>query len=95
MAGWVYIMASRMRGTLYIGVTSDLPRRVWEHREGLTPGCASKYGCKRLVWSEEFSSITDAIGREKSLKRWPRAWKIALVERDNPHWRDFGETMNM
>ncbi|SON57032.1 GIY-YIG nuclease superfamily protein [Hartmannibacter diazotrophicus] len=95
MAGWVYIMASRMHGTLYIGVTSDLPRRAWEHREGIIPGFTSKYGCKRLVWSEEFSEISDAIQREKSLKRWPRAWKIALIEKTNPRWVDLYDTLNM
>ncbi|ODN71555.1 GIY-YIG nuclease family protein [Methylobrevis pamukkalensis] len=95
MAGWVYIMANRMRGTLYIGVTSDLPRRAYEHREGLTPGFASRHGCRRLVWTEEFPTITEAISREKSLKKWTRAWKLALVERDNPHWTDLFDTLNM
>ncbi len=84
----VYIMASGQHGTLYIGVTSDLLRRVWEHREGVTKGFATKYGCKRLVWYEVHLSMINAIQREKSLKRWPRDWKLNLIERDNPLWED-------
>ena len=84
----VYIMASGQHGTLYIGVTSDLSRRAYEHREGMTPGFTRTYGCKRLVWYEVHEVMTDAIQREKSLKRWPREWKINLIERDNPHWED-------
>jgi putative endonuclease len=84
----VYIMADRMRGTLYIGVTSQLVRRVWEHREGIVPGFTSKYGLKRLVWFEPFEGMLNAIQREKSLKRWPRQWKINLIERENPDWDD-------
>lgn len=84
----VYMMADRMRGMLYIGVTSNLVRRVWEHREGLTPGFTSRYGLKRLVWFQSFEGMLNAIQREKSLKRWPRQWKINLIERENPHWDD-------
>jgi putative endonuclease len=84
----VYIMTDRMRGTLYIGVTSDLTRRIYEHREGVCPGFTKTYGLKRLVWYEPFDSMTGAIQREKSLKRWPRDWKINLIERENPHWDD-------
>lgn len=84
----VYIVADRMRGTLYIGVTSDLIRRVWEHREGVLPGFTKRYGLKRLVWHESFEDMSNAIQREKSLKRWPRQWKINLIERENPHWDD-------
>jgi putative endonuclease len=91
MSGYVYIMASRKNGTLYIGVTSDLERRVYEHREGLTKGFTSQYGCTRLVWYEEHLSISTAIQREKSLKRWYRAWKITLIEQLNPGWRDLYE----
>jgi putative endonuclease len=91
MSGYVYIMASRKNGTLYIGVTSDLERRVYEHREGLTKGFTSQYGCTRLVWYEEHLSIGTAIQREKSLKRWYRAWKITLIEQLNPSWRDLYE----
>jgi putative endonuclease len=84
----VYLMTDRMRGTLYVGVTSDLIRRAWEHREGVVPGFTRRYGLKRLVWYERWDRIVDAIQREKSLKRWPRDWKINLIERDNPHWDD-------
>jgi putative endonuclease len=84
----VYIMASRTRGTLYIGVTSDLIRRAHEHREGLIPGFTKTYGCKRLVWYAPYEIMTEAIQREKSLKRYPRDWKLNLIERDNPDWID-------
>lgn len=84
----VYIMASGRHGTLYIGVTSDLARRAFEHREGAVPGFAKKHGCKRIVYWESFEVMTNAIQREKSLKRWPREWKTNLIERDNPDWAD-------
>src|SRR6185436_18077619 len=84
----VYIMASRKHGTLYIGVTSDLARRTWEHREGLIAGFTEKYGCKRLVWWKQFETITAAIQAEKTMKRWVRGWKVDAIERDNPHWDD-------
>ncbi|WP_374571898.1 GIY-YIG nuclease family protein [Phenylobacterium sp.] len=84
----VYLMADRYRGTLHVGVTSQLARRVWEHREGLYRGFTRTYGLKRLVWYEPHEEMTAAIQREKSLKRWPRQWKINLIERDNPHWND-------
>ena len=84
----VYIMTDKMRGTLYIGVTSTFLDRIAEHVEGVYPGFTRKYGLKRLVWFERHSSMTEAIQREKSLKRWPRDWKINLIERNNPHWDD-------
>jgi putative endonuclease len=84
----VYIMASGVRGTLYIGVTSDLIRRIHEHREGLIDGFTKTYGCKRLVWYEPFDTITQAIQREKSLKRYRRDWKLNLIDRENPEWID-------
>jgi putative endonuclease len=84
----VYIMASRRHGTIYIGVTSDLYRRAYEHREGLVPGFTKTYGCKRLVWYDTFETIPGAIRREKTLKRWPREWKLNLIERSNPFWGD-------
>ena len=84
----VYIIASGKHGTLYIGVTSNLARRAWEHREGLIPGFSAKYGCKRLVWKQSFELMTNAIRREKTMKRWPRQWKINLIERENPNWDD-------
>jgi putative endonuclease len=85
---WVYMLASRPDGTLYVGVTSDLVRRVAEHREGVLPGFTERYGVKRLVWYETHDSIEAAIRREKRLKKWPRAWKVALIESANPKWRD-------
>lgn len=87
----VYIMASGKHGTLYIGVTSDLIARVSQHREGTTPGFTTRYGVTRLVWFEWRESIVDAIQREKSLKRYYRAWKINLIEQDNPNWDDLYE----
>ena len=88
MAYYVYIMASKPHGTLYIGVTNDLVRRVWEHREGVVPGFTRRYGLKRLVYYEPHDDVTRAIQREKSLKRYLRGRKIDLIERDNPHWDD-------
>jgi putative endonuclease len=90
----VYILASQRNGTLYVGVTNDLERRIWEHREGLTPGFTTKYCVVRLVWYESYGDIGDAISREKSLKRWRRAWKIRLIEEGNPQWLDLYETWN-
>jgi putative endonuclease len=84
----VYMMADQPRGTIYIGVTSSFLTRVIQHREGVFEGFSKKYGLKRLVWYEPFEVMTNAIQREKSLKRWPRQWKINLIERDNPHWDD-------
>jgi len=84
----VYILASRRNGTLYTGVTNDLARRVSEHQQALAPGFTSKYGVKTLVWYENTDSIEYAITREKRIKRWRRAWKLALIEAANPDWRD-------
>jgi putative endonuclease len=91
---YVYILASGRNGTLYVGVTTNLSRRVWEHREELTKGFTSKYGVKKLVWYEVHSEIGNAIGREKLIKRWRRAWKLALIEAENPQWLDLYETLN-
>jgi putative endonuclease len=85
---YVYIMASRENGTLYIGVTNDIARRAYEHREGLIIGFTKRYDVKLLVHMEPFDDIRAAIQREKSLKKWPREWKIALIEESNPDWRD-------
>jgi putative endonuclease len=85
---WVYILASRIGGTLYIGVTSDLVQRVYEHRSGAVPGFISKYGVYRLVYFEEFGDIENAIRREKRLKKWNRSWKVQLIEEVNPNWDD-------
>lgn len=84
----VYIMANKRLGTLYIGASGYLNRRIWEHREGLIPGFTKKYGLKRLVWYEPHHDMGAAFQRERSLKRWPRQWKINLIERENPDWDD-------
>ncbi|MBT5265954.1 MAG: GIY-YIG nuclease family protein [Rhodospirillaceae bacterium] len=84
----IYIMASTRNGTIYIGVTSDLPKRVYEHRQGLIEGFTSRYGVQQLVFYEIHETMLDAIQREKRLKKWNREWKIRLIERFNPNWRD-------
>jgi putative endonuclease len=88
MTGYVYILASGTRRTLYVGVTNDLVRRTHEHRQGAAAGFTREYGVKRLVYFEAFDHIAPAIAREKQLKRWHRLWKFALIEKDNPGWRD-------
>jgi len=88
MRGYVYILASKKNGTLYIGVTSNLPRRLYEHQHGLVPGFTSRYGVTRLVWVEEHALVAAAIQREKRLKKYPRQWKINLIEELNPEWDD-------
>ena len=85
---FVYILASKPNGTLYVGVTNDLPRRLLEHKAKLVPGFTRKYEVDQLVYFEAFDSILEARAREHSLKRWRRAWKIALIEKLNPDWRD-------
>ena len=84
----VYIMASKRNGTLYVGVTSNLPQRAWQHREGVADGFTRRYGCKLLVWYELCGTMEHAILREKQLKAGSRAKKLALIEADNPQWRD-------
>ncbi len=86
--GFTYIMASKRHGTLYIGVTNNIIERVTQHKEGRGSAFVEKYKVTMLVWYEEFALVTDAIQRETSLKRWPRKWKIALIEEHNPEWRD-------
>ncbi|WP_120221913.1 GIY-YIG nuclease family protein [Sphingopyxis sp. FD7] len=86
-----YILASQKRGTLYIGVTSDLAARVWQHRSGAVPGFTMRYRVHRLVHAEFFDDMHGAIAREKQLKRWHREWKINLIEADNPDWQDLAE----
>jgi putative endonuclease len=88
MGGWVYIMTNRENGILYVGVTSDLARRVWEHREGLIEGFTKRYGLKRLVYAERHEEIGLAIQREKTIKHWSRAWRVALILKTNPSWAD-------
>ncbi len=87
----VYIVASKRNGTLYLGVTSDLLRRILEHREGSFPGFATKYGCRILVWYEQHFDMRDAIKRETQIKGWLRKWKLELIEKGNPQWRDLYE----
>lgn len=87
-AGFVYIMASGRNGTIYIGSTSNLPKRVYEHREGLIDGFSKKYGCKLLVWYESYDDIQEARATELRMKNWNRQWKLKRIERMNPDWRD-------
>lgn len=94
MTYWVYILASRPRGTLYVGVTNDLLRRVTEHRDGLVEGFTRDYDIKMLVYFEPHDSVTEAIAREKRIKRWARAWKIDLIRSKNPDWRDLFENLS-
>ena len=94
MAYHVYILASRKRGTLYIGVTNDIARRVWEHRQGRGSKFVQKYRVTRLVYVEAHGQIEPAIQREKTLKELQRAWKIQLIERDNPEWVDLYDRVN-
>jgi len=88
---WVYILASRPRGTLYVGVTRDLIRRVYEHREGLVQGFTKTYSVKMLVYYEQHATAVTAIQREKNIKHWSRKWKIDLIHSLNPDWRDLWE----
>ncbi len=88
---YVYMLASKKNGILYIGVTSNLPTRVWQHRQDVHEGFTRKYGVHRLVWYEGTTSISAAIKREKQVKKWRRQWKIDLIERENPDWRDLYE----
>ena len=87
-------MASQRNGTLYIGVTNNLGRRVFEHRTGQCPGFTARYGVTMLVWYESYHDINEAIAREKKLKTWRRAWKLDLIEAINPDWRDLYEELN-
>jgi putative endonuclease len=90
----VYILASAPNGTLYVGMTGDLSRRVYEHREGLVEGFTKRYGVKRLVYFETFPTAMDAIRREKRIKKYPRLWKLKLILERNPLWLDLAETLN-
>ena len=89
----VYILASRRNGTLYVGVTSDLARRVADHRSGAVAGFTRDYAVYRLVFAEFHDTMADAILREKHIKKWRRAWKLAMIERDNPQWRDLADEL--
>jgi putative endonuclease len=87
----VYMLASKRNGTLYIGVTSDLVKRVWEHRQDFVEGFTKKYGVHDLVWYELLEDMMTAIAREKQMKEWKRAWKLELIEKMNPEWKDLYE----
>ncbi|MEM6327692.1 MAG: GIY-YIG nuclease family protein [Bacteroidota bacterium] len=91
--GFVYLLASRRNGTLYLGVTSDLVGRIRQHKEGVYDGFSKRYATHRLVWFEEHPRIVDAIAREKRLKKWRRAWKLELIEEANPGWVDLYEAL--
>ena len=91
--GWVYIMTNRPNGTLYTGVTSDVVSRAWQHREGVLPGFTKRHGLKRLVYVERHETIEAAIQREKTIKTWPRAWKVRLITSTNSEWDDLYETI--
>jgi putative endonuclease len=90
---WVYMLASSRNGTLYIGVTSRLLARVWEHREQLAAGFTTQYHVHGLAWFEQHATAEAAIAREKQIKKWRRAWKIELIERDNPYWHDLFDSL--
>ena len=90
---YVYILASKRNGTLYVGVTSDLPRRIYEHKQKLIDGFTKRYNITTLVYAEEFENINDAIYREKCIKKWNRVWKLKLIEEHNPGWSDLYENM--
>jgi putative endonuclease len=92
--GWVYLMTNKRDGTLYLGVTSNLARRIWEHREGVIDGFTKTYDLKRLVWYERYDDIRLAIQRERTMKHWPRNWKLALITEMNPDWVDLYEQLN-
>jgi putative endonuclease len=93
MAGYLYILASRRHGTIYIGCTTDLPKRVYEHRHGIVGGFTRRYGVKRLVYVETYDDISDAIVRERRMKEWRRDWKVRLIEEENPLWEDLAVSL--
>ena len=92
-AGWVYFMTNRPNGILYVGVTDNLPRRAWEHRERIVEGFTKRYGLKRLVYFEQFDDIRHARQREQNLKHYSRAWKVRLILLNNPNWDDLYEQL--
>ena len=94
MGFFVYILASRRNGTLYVGMTDDLPRRIWQHRTDAVPGFTSRYSVKILVWHEAHDSRETAFTRERQLKKWNRSWKLRLIEADNPQWRDLFDDLS-
>lgn len=91
--GWVYFMTNRPSGTLYVGVTDNLARRAWEHREGVMDGFTKRYGLKHLVYFERYDDLRDARQRERNLKHYPRAWKVRLILLSNPTWADLNDQL--
>lgn len=91
---YVYILTKARNSTFYVGITSDLPKRIWEHKNEAADGFTKKYGIKTLVYYELFDDAENAIKREKRLKKWPRAWKMKIIEQMNPNWNDLYETLN-
>ncbi len=89
----VYLLASKRNGTLYVGVTSDLVKRVWEHKNHVVDGFTKKYGVDQLVWYEAHASMESAIQREKAIKEWQRVWKLKLIEENNPDWKDLYDSV--
>jgi putative endonuclease len=94
MAFYVYMLASRRDGTLYIGMTDDIENRIWEHKEKIFKGFTSKYGVDQLVWYEDYETREVAFDRERAMKKWNRAWKIELIEKENPTWKDLYLNLN-
>jgi len=95
MVFYVYILASRRNGTLYIGMTDNLIQRVWMHRNGLLPGFTKRYGVKTLVWYEQHETREQALIRERQMKKWNRTWKLETIERTNPAWSDLYENLSV
>ncbi len=93
--GYLYLMARGRNGTTYLGVTADLLKRVWQHRNGVIDSFSKKYGCTLLVWYEAFDDIQQARQREQQMKKWKRAWKVELIERDNPQWLDLFDSLSL
>ena len=90
---YVYLLCTRPLGTLYVGMTADLAKRVWEHKVKAVPGFTPKYSVDRLVWYERHALLQTAFARERQIKKWKRAWKIELIEANNPHWIDLGSSI--
>ena len=95
MIFYVYILASRRKGTLYIGMTDNLIQRVWMHRNGVLPGFTKRYGVKTLVWYEQHETREQALIRERQMKKWNRTWKLETIERTNPAWSDLNENLSV
>jgi putative endonuclease len=95
MSFYVYILASRRNGTLYVGMTDNLIQRIWMHRNGVLPGFTKRYGIKLLVWYEQHDSRGASLIRERQLKKWNRSWKLQTIEQTNPNWRDLYEDLSI